>query len=49
MMFYIMSALSKNTGLDQMSGGEQMRMILNLGTWVIGICAFIFLFYTNSF
>ena len=49
MMFYIISALSKNTGLDQIHGGEQMRMILNLGTWVIGICAFIFLFYTNSF
>lgn len=48
-MFYIMHSISINTGLDSMSGGEQLKMILNLGKWVIGIFSVIFLLYTNSF
>lgn len=48
-MYYIMCALNGNQGLDTMSGAENVKMILGLGTVVIGIFAWIFLFYTNSF
>ncbi len=49
MMFYIMHAISTSPGLDQMSGGETIQLILNLGNVVIGFFSAIFLFYTNSF
>lgn len=49
MMFYMMHFMSVNEGLDNMSGGSQLKIILGLGTWVIGIFSVIFLFYTNSF
>jgi putative ABC transport system permease protein len=49
MMFYIMSFISLNEGLNDMSGGKQLKIILNLGTYVIGFFSVIFLFYTNSF
>ena len=48
-MYYIMFALSKNSGLNHMSGGYQLKEILSLGSWVIAVFAVIFLFYTNSF
>lgn len=32
-----------------MNGGKQLKMLLNLGKWVIGIFSVIFLLYTNSF
>lgn len=48
-MFYIMHSISINTGLDIMNGGKQLKMILNLGKWVIAIFSVIFLLYTNSF
>ena len=48
-MFYIMHSISINTGLDVMNGGEQLKIILNLGKWVIAIFSVIFLLYTNSF
>lgn len=48
-MFYIMHFISVNEGLDRMSGGSSLKIILNLGTYVIGIFSVIFLFYTNSF
>ena len=43
-MFYIITSLSKNTGL-----GYNTKMVLSFGSYVIGIFAVIFLFYTNSF
>ncbi len=49
MMFYIMSFLTYSAVLQSMPGGTTMQGILSLGTWVIGIFALIFLFYTNSF
>jgi len=50
MMFYIISFLSTHKLLDVMeSGGRTMKVILNLGCWVIGIFAVFFLFYTHSF
>lgn len=48
-MYYIMCALNGNEGLDSMPGAENVKMILGLGTIVIGIFSAIFLFYTNSF
>ena len=49
MMFYIISFLSYTPVLDNMRGGPTLKMIMSLGSWVIGIFAVIFLFYTNSF
>ena len=43
-MFYIITSLSKNNGL-----GYNTKMVLSFGSYVIGIFAVIFLFYTNSF
>lgn len=48
-MFYIISFLSFNTGLDVIRGGESLRIILKFGMGVIGIFSFIFLIYSNSF
>lgn len=48
-MFYIMHEISINKGLDGASGSESLKMILRLGTIIIGIFSAIFLFYTNSF
>lgn len=42
--FYILNALSYDTG-----AGNTVRVILRLGTWVMGIFSACFLFYTNSF
>lgn len=48
-MFYIMNFMALNKGLDEMEGSSQLKLVLGLGVWVIGIFAAIFLFYTNSF
>ncbi len=48
-MFYMMSALAKNSGYEGENGSDAMRQILKLGTIVIGIFSVIFLLYTNSF
>ena len=49
MMFYIISALSKSTLLNEMKGGGNIQALLSLGIGVIGVFALVFLFYTNSF
>jgi putative ABC transport system permease protein len=48
-MYYIMHFISLNEGLGHMSGGDSLKTILNLGTYVVAIFSIIFLFYTNSF
>ena len=49
-MFYIISSLSLNPGIENMGrGGSVMPVVLQLGSVVTGIFAVIFLFYTNSF
>lgn len=48
-MFYIIKALSLNDGLNNMRGAAVISSILELGNYVVGFFAFIFLFYTNSF
>ena len=48
-MFFTISSLSQNSGLEQMTGSETVSLVLGLGTTVTGIFSVIFLFYTNSF
>ena len=48
-MFYIMTSLSRNEELLQLPGGDSVQFLLNFGTYIVGIFAVIFLFYTNSF
>ncbi|MCD7872186.1 MAG: FtsX-like permease family protein [Clostridiales bacterium] len=48
-MFYIMKSLSLNPGLEKIIGGETIVTILFLGSIIIAVFAFLFLFYTNSF
>ncbi len=48
-MYYIVYSLSKNSALNSMSGGEQLKIILSLGANTVGFFSLIFLFYTNSF
>ncbi len=49
MMFYCLSSIARNSGLDEMPGGESLKMILSWAVSVTGMFAAIFLFYTNSF
>lgn len=46
-MFYIIAFLSISEGIQAMS--DALSMIMGFGVFVMGIFAFIFLFYTNSF
>lgn len=48
-MYYIMVTLSESPGLEKISGGESLILMLSLGTQVIAFFSVIFLFYTNSF
>ena len=48
-MFYIVKSLSLNPGLDSMLGGNFLNTTMGLGSGVVAIFSFIFLFYTNSF
>ncbi|WP_251389503.1 ABC transporter permease [Mediterraneibacter agrestimuris] len=49
MMFYTMDAICKNKGVYEMRGSDAMIAVLNMASWITGIFAAIFLFYTNSF
>lgn len=48
-MYYIMKSLSLNEGLRNVIGGGVVSTTLMLGSVVVAVFAFIFLFYTNSF
>lgn len=48
-MFYIMCFLVFNPGLDNISGGTNMKNIIAFGCGVVGVFSFIFLIYTNSY
>ena len=48
-MFYIIKSLSMNPGIQELAGAGFIQYMLYLGSWVVGIFAGIFLFYTNSF
>lgn len=49
MIFYLVYSLSHNEGLNALTGGEYVQMLLSLGVGVIVVFSVIFLFYTNSF
>lgn len=49
MMFYNMSAIRHNEGLEGIRGAGFVIEIMGMGTWIIAIFVSIFLFYTNSF
>lgn len=48
-MEYIITFLGLSKAILQLPGGETIRVVMRLGSLVIAIFAFIFLFYTNSF
>lgn len=48
-MFYTMVSLVYNPTILEVRGGENVAFVLLLGSYVIGIFAAIFIFYTNSF
>lgn len=48
-MFYIIKSLSLNEGIQELAGAGFIQYMLYLGSWVVGLFAGIFLFYTNSF
>lgn len=48
LMFYVMSAIAKNKGIDEMPGAYSMHIIMKFAVAVTEIFAAIFLFYTNS-
>lgn len=49
MMYYIIRGLALNQSMTAIRGGDEVQMIMGFGSWIIGIFAVIFLFYTNSF
>ena len=49
MVYYLIGFLSSDPVIREMEGGEQMQLVLSLGTAVMGVFSVIFLFYTNSF
>lgn len=50
MMFYLIHSLSMNPGfVNEKVGATMLPFILELGTYIVIIFAFIFLFYVNSF
>lgn len=49
MMFYMLLALGAGIDRQAMYGGESVASMMELGVFVIGIFAVLFLFYTNSF
>ena len=49
-MFYLMMAMKENPGLGSLGGGaDDIRTILAMGVFVVGVFVCVFLFYTNSF
>lgn len=48
-MYYLIHALSMNTGLNRMSGASYLKSVLSFGRVVVALFSLIFLFYANSF
>ena len=49
MMHYIVFSLAVSPVLLALRGGETITVMMELGAWILGIFAVLFLFYTNSF
>lgn len=48
-MYYIVRSLSLNPGIEKMVGSTTLAYLMFLGSQIVALFAFIFLFYTNSF
>lgn len=48
-MFYIVTSLSYNPGIESMRGASFIIAFMNIGSFVAAVFSVIFLFYTNSF
>lgn len=48
-MFYIVLFLQTNEGIQNMRGSASLESFMQFGSYIIGIFAAIFLFYTNNF
>lgn len=48
-MFYTLCNISLNKGINNIYGGDSVKIVLGFGNYVIAIFSAIFLFYTNSF
>ena len=48
-MFYIMRAIQGSDSINAMRGAGTLKIVLFMGVVIVGACACIFLFYTNSF
>ncbi len=48
LMYYVMGAIARNEGLQEMRGAETMRSVMQVAMIITGIFATIFLLYTNS-
>lgn len=48
-MFYLVESLSMNPGLKKMAGADTVSYTMFLGSRIVALFSFIFLFYTNSF
>ena len=48
-MFYFMSFLAHNPGMEQVPEGGNLVSILNMGTCVIAIFSFIFLWFQTGY
>lgn len=49
MMFYVMSAIGKNPGIQKMNGADSLQLMLSWSVGITWVFAGMFLFYTNSF
>ena len=49
MVYYLIGFLSSDPVIREMQGGNQMQLILMMGSSVMAVFSVIFLFYTNSF
>ena len=48
-MFYIINFITTNDGILKIHGGDILQGMMVMGSGVVSVFAFIFLFYTNSF
>ena len=46
-VFYIVMFLGSSSVIDHLAGGQTIRSIFSLGSWVIAVFSAVFLFYTN--
>lgn len=49
MAFYILGALTFNSGMQDLRGGAAVQSMMQFGLVVVGLFSVVFLFYTNSF